>query len=375
MNLPEPVALADQQIDTAAAARQMFIGGVGTAVPARHYPQAQCFEALRQTDVYRGLNLRSQALLRKLLTGNNGIRSRHLALDQITEVDQFNPDALQRRFEQHAPALGTQAARRALTNAAVDVNAINAILVSTCTGYLCPGLSGYLIERLGLRSDVIALDLVGNGCGAALPNLCMAQALLAGGDCARVLSVCVEVCSAAFYLDDDPGVLVSACLFGDGAAAVVLGAEPPVYGTRRIEWTGFASETEPAHRDLLRFEHRRGMLRNILTPPVPQLAAQYAETVLDRVLVERGLRRADIQTWIWHAGGRDVLAALRERLGLDDDATRWSAAVLSEYGNMSSPTVLFALEEALAGGAAPGYWWLSSFGAGFSSHGALLAVG
>ncbi len=373
MNLPE-LFPTPFPLPAAASASRMFIDGVGTAVPAHHYPQAACYEALRQTEVYRGLDSRSQALMRKLLAGGNGIRSRHLALDQITEIDQFNPDALQRRFEQHAPALGAQAGLRALTNAAVDVQAIDAILVSTCTGYLCPGLSSYLIERLGLRSDVIALDLVGNGCGAALPNLRMAQALLSGGDCARVLSVCVEVCSAAFYLDDDPGVLVSACLFGDGAAALVLGPKPPVNGGRRIEWIGFGAETAPAHRELLRFEHRRGMLRNILTPPVPRLAAQYAETVLDRVLMEQGLPRKDIQTWIWHAGGRDVLSALRERLGLDDDATRWSAEVLSEYGNMSSPSVLFALDRALTGGAAPGAWWLSSFGAGFSCYGALLKV-
>jgi len=261
-----------------------------------------------------------------------------------------------------------------LTHAAIGAHAIDAVLVSTCTGYLCPGLSSYLIEGLGLRSDVIALDLVGNGCGAALPNLYMAQTLLAAGGCERVLSVCVEVCTAAFYLDNDPGVLISACLFGDGAAAVVLGTEPPPDGTRRITWTAFGSEIDPSRRDLLRFEHRHGMLRNVLTPPVPRLAAQYAECVLDRVLDEQDLRRSDIQTWIWHAGGRDVLAALRERLGLDDSATRWSAAVLNEYGNMSSPSVLFALEKALAGGAAPGAWWLSSFGAGFSCYGALLQV-
>jgi alkylresorcinol/alkylpyrone synthase len=374
MNLPEPIPLVDRRIAATVAARPMIIGGMGTAVPPHSHTQTECFEALKQTNAYRRLESRSQALLRKLLAGNNGIHSRSLALAQIAEVDQFNPDTLQQHYERNAPRLGIDAAQKALIHAAIDANAIDAVLVSTCTGYLCPGLSSYLIEGLGLRSDVIALDLVGNGCGAALPNLHMAQTLLAAGSCERVLSVCVEVCTAAFYLDNDPGVLISACLFGDGAAALVLGTESPPNGTRRIAWTGFASETAPTHRELLRFEHRHGMLRNVLTPPVPRLAAQYAERVLDRVLDEQNLRRSDIQTWIWHAGGRDVLTALRERLGLNDDATRWSAAVLSEHGNLSSPSVIFALEKALAGGAAAGAWWLSSFGAGFSCFGALLQV-
>ncbi|HEY5480080.1 MAG TPA: hypothetical protein VIL39_01230, partial [Verrucomicrobiae bacterium] len=75
-------------------------------------------------------------------------------------------------------------------------------------------------------TDVLTLDLVGQGCVAALPNLCTSEALVAAGRCQRVLSICVEVCSAALYFDDDPGVPVSACLFGDGAGAAVLANSP-----------------------------------------------------------------------------------------------------------------------------------------------------
>ena len=100
------------------------------------------------------------------------------------------------------------------------------MVVSTCTGYLCPGLSGHVVERLGLRADVQAYDLVGQGCAAALPNLQLGRNLLAAGAARHVLSVCVEVSSAAMYLDNDPGVLISACLFGDGAGAAVLSAAP-----------------------------------------------------------------------------------------------------------------------------------------------------
>src|SRR5262249_37744059 len=159
------------------------------------------------------------------------------------------------------------AAQRALQEAHFTPADIDAVIISTCTGYLCPGLTSYVTERLGLRADVLALDLVGQGCGAALPNLRAAEALLRA-DCRQVLSVCVEVCSAAFYLDDDPGVLISACLFGDGAGAAIVSREPAP-GRRRVEWKAAGSTLEPASRDLLRFEHKDGMLRNILTPEVP----------------------------------------------------------------------------------------------------------
>ncbi|MEJ0007606.1 MAG: hypothetical protein WDM77_14880 [Steroidobacteraceae bacterium] len=79
------------------------------------------------------------------------------------------------------------------------------------------GLSGYVIESLGLRHDAQAFDLVGQGCAAALPNLSLGSALIGAQAGKAVLSICVEVSSAAMYLDDDPGVLISACLFGDGA--------------------------------------------------------------------------------------------------------------------------------------------------------------
>src|SRR5207249_11223846 len=114
--------------------------------------------------------------------------------------------------------LAAAAGSCALTDGALDASAIDAVIVSTCTGYLCPGLTSYVSERLGLRRDVLALDFVGQGCGAALPNLRTAQALLASGRRGCVVSVCVEACSAAFYGDEDPGVLVSACLSGGGAA-------------------------------------------------------------------------------------------------------------------------------------------------------------
>jgi alkylresorcinol/alkylpyrone synthase len=182
----------------------------------------------------------------------------------------------------------------------------------------------------------------------------------------------VEVCSAALFFDNDPGVLISACLFGDGAGAAVLANE--AHGRRPLEWKTSTSLLDPQRRDLLRFEQRAGMLRNILTPEVPAMAAEHAEHLLNHMLAQAPVRRDQIRGWALHPGGRDVLIALRQRLGLGSRDLRWSEAVLNEFGNVSSSSLFFVLQTALADSAPSGYWWLSSFGAGFSCHGALLEV-
>jgi len=219
----------------------------------------------------------------------------------------------------------------------------------------------------------VHLDLVGQGCGAALPNLSTAQALLASRRADNVLSVCVEVCSAAFYLDDDLGVLVSACLFGDGAGAAVVSSRPRE-GARSVRWRAGESLHAPKHRDALRFEQRGGMLRNILTLPVPRLAAGHARRLFDDVSAREAVPRGDVSAWILHGGGRKVLEELRASLALGDEDLRFSRAMLREYGNLSSPFVLFVLKAALEARTPGGWWWMSSFGAGFSCHGAMLRV-
>lgn len=351
----------------------MIIRGIGTATPAASYTKAQCLEAFEKSEWFTQLDTRATFLARTVLQRDNGMESRHLAVDSLAEVFQIDPNTLARRFATHAPALASAAAQQALWDAGLQARDIGAIVVSTCTGYLCPGLSGYVVERLGLRSDVQAFDLVGQGCAAALPNLQLGRALLVSDSCDNVLSICVEVSSAAMYLDNDPGVLISACLFGDGAGAAVLSRKPKRVG-RRIEWIDSASLINPVERPALMFEHVDGMLRNTLTRGVPNLAAHYARQVLDTVLGRAGLEASDLKAWILHAGGRDVLLALEKEFQLDAKDLQYSAAMLRDYGNLSSAFVYFVLQDALAKNAPDGCWWLSSFGAGFSCHGALLQV-
>jgi alkylresorcinol/alkylpyrone synthase len=351
----------------------LFVTGVGTAVPATRYSQRQCWEVLREAPRFGALAAPARVLLERVLLGEQGVRTRHLALERLEDAFELDPDVLHRRFATHAPELAARAARTALARAQVAAEDIDALLISTCTGYLCPGLTSYVGERLGLRSGALLLDLVGQGCGAALPNLRTAEALVASGRCVRVLSICVEVCSAALYIDNDPGVLISACLFGDGAAAAVLSAAPRA-GERRVEWAGSVSMCDPGEREALRMESRGGLLRNILSRRVPEVAAAAARDVLAQGLKRHAVPREAVRAWIWHAGGRTVLERLRAATGLSEGDTRRSADILERFGNLSSPFVLFVLEDALAGRAPDGWWWMSSFGAGFSCHGALLRV-
>ena len=347
----------------------MFIIGVGSATPPNRFTQAQCWEALVASPQFPQLANRSKAILKKVLMGDNGIDSRYLAFDDLSDAFAIDPDTLHRRFTKHAPAVAAAAAERALHSAGKTAGEIDAVLISTCTGYLCPGLTSYVSERLGLRTDAICLDLVGQGCAAAIPNLGAAAGLIAGG-ARNTLSVCVEICSAAFYLDNDPGVLISACLFGDAAGAVVGSHEAS--GARPLRWLGWQTSLDPKNRELLRFEQKNGMLRNILDKSVPCLVVDQAREILTRGLKANGIKKSDVANWVLHSGGRDVLAAMRVGLELRDEDIARSSAILREYANVSSASVMLTLERALAEDAPRGTWWLSAFGAGISCHGAFL---
>ena len=347
----------------------MFIIGAGSATPPNQFTQAQCWEALLASQQFPELSGRSKAILKKVLLGDNGIDTRYLAFDRLDEAFSIDPDTLHRRFAKYAPRVATEAARRALATAGKSAEQIDALLISTCTGYLCPGLTSYVSEALGLRPDAVCLDLVGQGCAAAIPNLGTADAFIARG-AQTTLSVCVEICSAAFYLDEDPGVLISACLFGDAAGAVVGSRQAS--GARPLKWLGWQTSLDSKNRDLLRFEQRHGMLRNVLDKSVPCLVVEQAREVLARGLTVNGIERSAIQNWVLHSGGRDVLAALRAGLELTDESIQHSHGILREYANVSSASVILTLQRALACDAPRGNWWMSAFGAGISCHGAFL---
>jgi len=347
----------------------MYLHALATALPPAKFTQAECWEMFARSEARQRLSRRSVLTLQAILRHDSGIATRHFALPDIERVFSRTPDELNAAFRMEAPGLAARALSLALAQAGLASTQLDALLVCTCTGYLCPGVTSYVAEQLGLRSDAFLQDLVGSGCGAAIPSLRATNAILAAQPTAVVACVAVEICSAAFYLDDDPGVLVSACLFGDGAAASIWRSTPGPHGLR---CSGFSTLHQPANRDRIRFEMREGKLRNLLHPSVPALAAAAVERLLTSERLRPGAR--PIARVVAHTGGRDVLDAIEQACaGCDLSASR---QVLRDCGNMSSPSVLFALERALREGAPDemGDWWLTSFGAGFSAHGCRIGV-
>ena len=344
----------------------MYLHALATAVPPARFTQAECWDIVQQSPVRSRLKKRSMLILHTILRGDHGIGQRHFAVPQIEGVFDLTSDQLNSAFRTEAPRLAGRALTDALAQAGVKAGELDALLVCTCTGYLCPGISSYVSEQLGLRPNAFLQDLVGLGCGAAIPTLRAASHVLAAKPDAVVACIAVEICSAAFYLDDDPGVIISACLFRDGAAATIWRGTPGPTGARAFD---FNTTHRPADRDKLRFEQRDGKLRNLLDRAVPELAAA---AVAD-LWAERGPR--PVARVVAHAGGSDVLEALGPVVAPHSLAA--STTVLRDYGNMSSPSVLFALAETMRDGPpdASGDFWLVSFGAGFSAHSCRLGVG
>jgi alkylresorcinol/alkylpyrone synthase len=347
----------------------MYLHALATALPPAAFTQAECWDIIQRSEARQRLSRRSLLTLRAILRRDSGISTRHFAMPDIERVFSLTPDELNEAFRVEAPRLAARALASAVTQAGLVADQVDALLICTCTGYLCPGVTSYVAEQLGLRTDAFLQDLVGLGCGAAIPCLRAAEAILAAQPAAVVACVAAEVCSAAFYLDDDPGVLVSACLFGDGAAATIWRDTP---GPRGLRCHSFTTLHQPANRDRIRFEMRQGKLRNLLHPSVPALAAAAVGQLLTGERTRSGGR--PISRIIAHVGGRDVLDAIEQTCaGYDLTASR---QVLRECGNLSSPSVLFALDRALRDGSPDekGDWWLTSFGAGFSAHGCRVGL-
>ncbi len=364
---------------------------------------------LSQTEVYDFLAGRFEmteeegALYRRLLL-DGPIRGRCFGMDAPEDALVSDPDRLNQRFLKASPtttlprsstsrvrptasqvptsshanvarATATEAARRALASAGIEANSLGGLIINTCTGYVCPGLTSYVAEDLGMSRRIRTLDIVGQGCGAAIPNLEAAAGWIALEPTRPVLSVAVEICSATLFMGPDPALVVSNAIFGDGAAAAVLTAENAAHPSQaKARFLGFGATLDPGQREALRYRMENGRLRNHLTQRVPVIGARLAYEALEAALCRAGVQRRNIRWWAVHGGGTAVLEEVGLRLGLSAEDLRFSTEVFCEYGNMSSPTVLFALDRILKDGrpARGDLVALLAFGAGFSAFAALL---
>ena len=331
----------------------MILHSIASAFPPNVVSQSDCWEMLRGSGALDRVRSRSRELIEKILLGDSGISSRHFSQDDLPHVLSLDAEGLHREYEKAAPRLAAQALTAALEKDGVSPADLDALFVCSCTGYLCPGVSSYVSEILGLRPGTYLQDLIGLGCGAALPMLESARGYLSLHPDAIVATVAVEICSAAFYLDDDPGVLISLCLFGDGAAAALWRGNGA-----GLQMKSFRTIHRPGHREKIRFVNSGGKLKNQLHRSVPGLAAEAVRELFAE-------RACDPDRILSHTGGRDVIDALEAVLpGYPLHEAR---SVLRDFGNISSPCVLVALERAIEAGC-PENLWLTAFGAGFAAH-------
>jgi predicted naringenin-chalcone synthase len=295
------------------------------------------------------------------------IKKRHFAVREPAEIFYESPDQRIARFTEHAIELSAQAVESALAKVGLRTDEVSALVVNTCTGYICPGISTYLIERLGLSRAVRLYDMVGSGCGGAIPNLQLAESMVKN-DGGIVVSVSVEICSAAFQMGNDFSLIMSNAVFADGAAAVVLWDRPAGF-----ELVASAGHYVPEQRDSIRFVHKNGQLHNQLSAQLPELVRTAAAGVVEDLLSRESLNKSQIGHWAMHTGGEKIIDAVRDEVGIPEERLWATRKVLAEYGNMSSPTVLFVLDELLQDGIRPGEWCMMlGYGAGLSAHGYLL---
>jgi predicted naringenin-chalcone synthase len=349
-----------------AASNGTYLATVATAVPPYRVDQQTASEFFSLH--YEGrLKDRSLALLHKLL-GHPSIEGRHFAIDDpACLIDESRDDRI-RRFTAWGVDLACEASSKALDQVGLVPGDIDALVINTCTGYLCPGLSSYVAQRMGFDRRMPTFDLVGGGCAGALPGLMVAEGQLASRGGGAVLCVSVEICSATFQMGDDISLLLSNVLFGDGAAAAVLWAEP-----EGLELIGSSTMHLPEEREAIRYVHKNGDLHNQLSTSLPRILAPVVKGTVDSLVGSRNLSIAQIRHWALHGGGDSVITGVGQSLGLTDSQLAPTRRILNRFGNMSSPSSLFVLKDILDSGVSPGeYVLLAAFGAGLTTHASLF---
>ena len=254
-------------------------------------------------------------------------------------------------YERHAMRLGEDVARRALAAAKVAPQDVDLFVSVSCTGYMLPSLDARLGPRLGTRPDVRRVPLTELGCSAGPASLGLAADFLAGGRARHALVVTVETCSLCLQTTDlGTTDIVGALLFGDGAAAAVVGNDGrsdgfEILGSRSIQW--------PESLDQLGMRLTTTGFRLGLSTALVRMVREHLQSTVDDFLRAHGLGRGDLRFVAIHPGGPSILKAVDEALALGEGAMRPTLEVWRRCGNMSAATVSFILEE-IARTAPPG---------------------
>jgi predicted naringenin-chalcone synthase len=333
----------------------MRIAGIGTAVPIHTISQADAAEIAK----HYSCDTAAQERLFATLYRRAGVESRHsvvlnasggdLAGRQTFYADEHPTTVVRmRQYEAHAGDLAAEAAAVALNDAGVASSRITHLVTVSCSGFYAPGFDVELMRRLPLSAGVGRTHIGFMGCQGALNGLRVARAFVDADPSACVLLCAVELCSLHHQFGWDADTIVANALFADGAAAVVGLADDSSRkeSARETDYRLVASGSTLIEDSADAMSWRIGDhgFRMTLSSRVPDLICEHLRPWLEGWLAPLGLTLDAVGSWAVHPGGPRILSAFREATGLDASTLQTSGSVLAEYGNMSSPTVLFILD-------------------------------
>jgi predicted naringenin-chalcone synthase len=263
--------------------------------------------------------------------------------------------ARNRVYATAANDLAINVARRMLGDAAdFKKSDITHIVFASCTGFANPGPDYHIIRELGLNQNVERYTLGFMGCYAAFPALRMAAQFCEANPKAVVLVICLELCTLHMQINDQPDSILANSLFADGTAAALVSAKIPAPERPSFRLDRFTSFLLPSGEADMAWEIGDEGFNIVLSSYVPDIIGANVATLLETALKPAGLELTDVEEWAVHPGGRSILDKVQSSLELPHTALDCSRQVLSEFGNMSSATILFVLKKLLEDGGPDG---------------------
>lgn len=251
-------------------------------------------------------------------------------------------------YRREAPQLSAAAATDAIARSGHEAGDITHVITASCTGFFAPGPDYLLVRDLGIRRTAERYHIGFMGCAAAFPALRAAARICEARPGAVILVVCTELCSIHIRSSRDPEQIVASSVFGDGAAAAIVSSGAPPNGGAVLEIGDFTTAiTAEGEQDMDWTIGDHGFEMR-LTAAVPRIIGREIVGAVDAMLGAGSDPVADIAGWAVHPGGRSVLDRVQSGLGLPAESMEHSRAVLRDYGNMSSATILFILQRMLA---------------------------
>lgn len=291
---------------------------------------------------------------------NTRIDTRHLALDLLSEEaiafsQHGSIQARMQMYKEHAVPLAERVVKQALSEAAMQPSAvsiedsIHLIVFVSSTGFIAPGVDTDLIRNLGLRRDVARVTVNFMGCAAAMNGLRVACDHVKANPTHKALVVCLELSSVNAAFEDDMNDVIIHSIFGDGCAAVVVGAceEEQAIAQGKVVIRDHLSYLVENTEDGITLGVRDNGITCQLSRQLPDYIENGVSPIVEQFLDDHNLTKEKIDLWAVHPGGTRIIQKAQKSLGLDDSQVADSWEILRQYGNMLSASVLFVIERML----------------------------